>query len=265
MKTSDTSDLIFLFSGDFSLIIVDGLVPSVLSSPRYPHSVFVLCDSEKNGQAPVGICFAISENLLLSCQHFMKGKAVLYTIALVVEKRNGILSFPQGFRRVRVISYNVGMDYAILQLYSKEQHNLLPIPSSVQPVESDVDVKIFHCPLEQFQDTDPSGCGTFTKWTKTGVQLTHHVLCDVSLFKGSSGAPYILRSGEVVAIHVENRSRAECVTVEEDTTVEKALELMSNTINSRADVHSSMAYGLLISKCSTLVSESRRLKVIDDV
>jgi hypothetical protein len=224
-----------------------------------------LCDSEKNGHAPVGTCFAISEKLLLSCQHFMKGKAVLYTIALVVEKRKGILSFPQGFMHVRVISYNVEMDYAVLQLYNKETQDLIPIPISVRPVESDVDVKIFHCPLEQFLDTDPSACGAFTKWTKTGVQSSHHVLCDVSLFKGSSGAPYVLRSGEVVAIHVENRSSAECVTLEEDTPVYEALELMSNTINSHANVHSSMAYGLLISKCPTLVSELRRLKVIDDI
>jgi hypothetical protein len=96
-----------------------------------------------------------------------------------VENGDGIFSFPQGFRQVRVISYNVGMDYAILQLYSKEEQNSLPIPS-VQPVESDVDVKIFHCLLERFQERDPSGCGTYTKWAKTGVQSAHHVLCDVS-------------------------------------------------------------------------------------
>lgn len=235
--------------------------PLVPLSPRYPNSVFVLCDSEKNGQAPVATCFAISNNLLLSCQHFMKDTRTRhYTIALAVTKDSNLLNFPHGYRKVKVVNYNKEMDYAILKLAESEESNLFPIPISVQLLESDVDLKIFHCPLEQFQDTDPSACGAFTKWTKSGVQLNHHVLCDVSLFKGSSGSPYILRSGHVVAIHIENVSRSERVPellLQDNSELESSIEILSNTVNSHSEVHSSMAYGLLISKCPALLEVLR--------
>ena len=165
-------------------------VAGTLNSPRCAGSVFVLCDADT--KHPVGTCFAISSRYLLSCQHFMKGRVLNYLIAAVVMKCNGNITFPNDPVNVKVVRFNTDMDYAILELQDSNS-NLTPIPISLDPVESDTDLKLFHCPVAAFHDNSNADVGVLTRWVKSGYMTNHHLVCDGGAFRGSSGAPYVLR------------------------------------------------------------------------
>lgn len=180
----------------------------------------------------------------------MNGKKTLYDIAVVAEKLSGSVSFPRGKRRVRVIQYNKDMDYSVLQL-REEPYDLIPIPISINEVEADIDLKVFHFPVAGFNDTASATISPFTQWMKSSIPTNHHVSCSgPALMKGSSGAPYVNRNGFVVGIHVESRNDAEEVNADENVD----FELFSNSINSIANSHGSISVALLIGKCQQLVN-----------
>ena len=154
-------------------------VAGTLNSPRCADSVFVLCDADTNH--PVGTCFAISPRYLISCQHFMKGRVLKYLIATVVVKRDGNINFTRPPAFVKVVHFNCKMDYAILALQDSNS-NLTPIPISLDPVESDTDLKLFHCPVAAFHDNSNADVGVLTRWVKSGYMTNHHLVCDGGAF-----------------------------------------------------------------------------------
>ena len=221
------------------------------NSPRFPTSVFAIFDNDK--PEAVGTCFAISDTLLLSCQHFMNGNVKKYRIALTAQKSDGVVHFT-GERNVIVLRYNREMDYALLGL-SDEPHNLDPIPLSLHPVEADIDVKVFHFPVTTFNDSANGSISPFTAWVKTSIATRHHLPCGgPGLYKGSSGAPYVLRSGGAVALHMEAVNDAKTVDFEDDANADAKLEVLSSTVNSNANSHGSISSGLLIGQCPKLVA-----------
>lgn len=231
--------------------------PEPVLSPRYPDSVFVLCDAEGGGFEPVGTCFAITGRHLLSCQHFMSGKHRNCIIAItVVEKENDVISFPLGYIRVKVIRFNSGMDYAILELHAPDSL-LTPIPISIDPVESDLDLKLFHCPIALlFNDNSCGNVGVLSRWLKSDYSVKHHMTCETGAFRGSSGAPYVLRDGRTVGIHLESHNEAQTIDCDFKTslsTIDEKMEIISDTVNSNPENYSSISTVLLISKCPKLV------------
>ena len=224
-----------------------------MNSPRCSDSVFVLCDADT--KHPVGTCFAISSEYLISCQHFMRGKALKYLIAAVVIKRDGIISFRSPPANVKVVRYNKEMDYAILQLQDSNP-NLTPIPISLEPIESDMDLKLFHCPVAAFHEMSNADVGVLTRWTKSGYMTNHHLVCEGGAFRGSSGAPYVLRNGCAVGIHVESINETETlssVDVKAMTSFDDQIEMISDTVNSNATNYASLSSVLLINSCPKLI------------
>lgn len=132
-----------------------------------------------------------------------------YNIAEVVEKTNGVLSFSRGKRTVKVARQNKKADWAILKLVDVSTEDLVPIPISAEPLSMDVDLKVFHCLVGIFNNCSTEQVSVGTRWTKTFTPTEHHVKVDFGLFSGSSGAPFILRNGRVVAFHQESFSQAE--------------------------------------------------------
>jgi hypothetical protein len=217
--------------------------------------VFVLCDTEAFNFEPVGTCFAISPTHLLSCQHFMRGRALNYLIATVVEKKNGNITFPYGTYCVKVVRFNKIMDYAILEVQDIGV-NFIPIPISLEPVISDTDLKLFHCPIAQFNDISSANVGVLTRWLKSGYSLKHHMTCEIGAFKGSSGAPYVLRDGRAVGIHVESFSETKQLDDDDVNALQEVneqIEIISDTVNSNAENYSSLSTVLLIHKCPKLI------------
>jgi hypothetical protein len=231
----------------------------VPNSPRYDHSVFVLCDGDSVGSAPVGTCFAISARHLLTCYHNLTNEKT-YNIAEVVEKTNGVLSFSIGKHSVTVVRQNKKADWAILKV-DDDSLILAPIPISEEKIGMDVDLKVFHCPVGIFNDCNTEQVSVGTRWTKSFTPTCHHVKVDFELFKGSSGAPFVLRNGCVVAFHQESYSEAN-ETVELSDSTSDNVEMFSDTINSNVHSHGSLSSGILIMSHPTLVTALTSLNII---
>ncbi len=171
---------------------------------------------------------------------------------------------PQGYPRpVRVRVFNRDMDYAIVELCDNS-FDLSPIPISLEMIEADMDLKVFHCPVDTFNEGHVEDLTVFTKWIKTGRPTTHHVSCNVGLFAGSSGGPFISRSGGAVGMHVESVNVSNWLEVPVVTTVpiSDAEEIFSKTANSSGSSNASFARALLFRKCPQLVRILRELGVI---
>ena len=95
----------------------------------------------------------------------------------------------------------------------------------------------------------------FYQWVRCARPSPHHIYCQGGLYGGSSGAPFILRNGRVVAIHIESSKAAESIDIDamRKLSVHDAIELVSETVNSNTMVHGSISTGLYIAKCPTLV------------
>jgi hypothetical protein len=89
---------------------------------------------------------------------------------------------------------------------------------------------------------------------RSGPLTKHHISCVGGLFAGSSGAPFITREGKVVGFHVESVNESEEIDATTFTTLtyDEKFELISDTVNSNAGVHSSLCASLNISKCKKL-------------
>ena len=237
-------------------------VAGTLNSPRCADSVFVLCDADTNH--PVGTCFAISPRYLISCQHFMKGRVLKYLIANVVVKRDGNINFTRPPAFVKVVRFNCEMDYAILELQDSNS-NLAPIPISLDPVESDTDLKLFHCPVAAFHDNSNADVGVLTRWVKSGYMTNHHLVCDGGAFRGSSGAPYVLRGGSAIGIHVESFNETETLSSDDViamASIDDQIEIISDTVNSNATNYASMSSLLFFGSCPKLIDSLKDLGIV---
>lgn len=224
-----------------------------MSSPRYPRSVFIFGDISKGIFEPVGTCFAITSELLLTCQHNMQGKRLTkYAFALTCEKRNGVISCPHGYFEANVLRFNMDMDYALI--LSDVKKDLIPIPVSIAPVEGDLDIKVFHVPIDDFNDQEADdSLAVHTKWIKSTEPTKHHIKCSGGLFSGSSGAPFVMRDGRVIGFHCESINSKREENIEGKTVDEEPVEILSETVNSHANNHASFCRALLIGKCKKLV------------
>lgn len=190
----------------------------------------------------------------MSCQHFIKGRATKYRIGSLADKNDGLITITEGEREVKVIKWDSSIDFSILTLVN-EPHDLNPFPVSLEDVEFDTDLKVFHYHVVDFNE-NPSGIiSLFVNWLKSSISVTHKMRCaGQGLMKGSSGAPYILRNGKVVAIHVEAYGDAEAVVFPEGTDNAAKLETLTRSSLSGSNFHGSLSYALLIRKCPGLLA-----------
>jgi hypothetical protein len=232
----------------------------------------VLCDSVARGQFPVGTCFVISERHLLTCYHNLledqQGNPEQhYTIALSVErsKTNQVL-FPEGYRKVRLRYRNKDADWAILELLGNPSFpEIIPVSLDLNPVPSDTDVKVFHCAVGPFNDEEDEILSADTAWAKTMRGTAHHLRCNKGFYRGSSGAPVVLRDGSVVAFHQESKNEARKLPSGQtltQMTADDAWDLASDVVNSVASSYSIFARAIEISKCPRLVQKLRDLGII---
>lgn len=143
------------------------------------------------------------------------------------------------------------MDYALIS--SAVKKDLVPIPVSIAPVEGDLDIKVFHMPIDDFNDQEADdSLSVDTKWIKSTLPTRHHMKCSGGLFSGSSGAPFVMRNDRVVDFHCESISSKREVGIE-GKTVDEAVEILSETVNSHANNHASFCRALLIVSCKKLV------------
>jgi hypothetical protein len=178
-----------------------------LASPRYPYSVFIFGDTSTGVFQPCGTCFAVTSELLITCQHNMHGRRLTdYAFTLVCERKDGVIYCHGGLFRARVDRYNVDMDYALL--VSVDKNDLTPIPLSIRPVEADRDLKVFHMPIDDFNDVEADdSLSVHTKWVKSTFPTAHHMKCSGGLYAGSSGSPFVMRDGRAVGFFCESISR----------------------------------------------------------
>jgi hypothetical protein len=75
-----------------------------------------------------------------------------YGIAPYASRTAGGIVVPQGFPRpVRVRFFNRAMDYAVLELCDN-WFDLAPIPISLEEVETGMNLRVYHCPVDTFND-----------------------------------------------------------------------------------------------------------------
>jgi hypothetical protein len=179
-----------------------------------------------------------------------------YAFAPVVTRipNSSSVKFPLGYRNAKVISYNSAMDYAIIEDLSGK-NDLTPIPISIQPVEADIDLKVFHLPVGLFTDGGIGDLSVFTKWVKSATPTTHHIPCSGGLYAGSSGGPFVNREGFCVGMHVESINSAEAAPSSiSNALVDEAIEIISNTVNSYSNNHDSICRALQLGKCPQLIN-----------
>ena len=202
---------------------------------------------------PTGTCFAVSDRYLLTAQHNMdKKKLVGYGIALGVSKTMGIQDVPEDFHFVKIKYFNVLSDWAIVELSgSPFTEHTVPIPITTVEVEMDTDFVVFHMPISDymFMFLENDGISLFAAWMRAARPRKHHVEGNKGLFKGSSGAPFVLRNGCAFAMHLERRNE---VISDSDGERDDA-EVVSNTIHSDAEIHPSRPSGLYFKTCPELL------------
>ena len=225
-----------------------------LLSPRYPDSVFIILDSENGIPVPVATCFVVAPTFLLSCLHFAVPNKSEYIIATTVEKRNSQYTISGPHYAVRIRYYNTNNDYCILELLDTSVA-LSPIPISIQELEPETDLKVYHAPVDAFNDHSSNVLSIFTAWVRCARPSLHHIYCQGSLYGGSSGAPFILRNGRVVGFHQESLNAAKSVDLDimKNMSAQEVIELVSETVNSNTTVYGSISSGLYIAKCRILV------------
>ena len=183
----------------------------------------------------------------------MKGRTITYRVAPVAEKNEGTISFPKGVRNVKVVRWDAALDYSVMVLEA-EPHDIEAFEVSLDAVGFDTDVKVFHYPVSDFNRSEAGHIGPFANWHKTSIPFNHKVACSgPSTLKGSSGAPYVLKNGQVIRIHVEGVNNAEGVRFEEGSDFESKLDSLTASAHSYSNSHGSISYALLISKCPELV------------
>jgi hypothetical protein len=239
--------------------------PPAQLPPLYESAVYVLCDSVENGQTPAATCFAISPRHILTCYHCLVEGVARYTIALSVERNaKGILEFNEGFRSVTLKYRNKLSDWAILEVEGPED---LPefIPISLDEVRADRDVKIFYCPVARFTDGPDDLLSVDIVWAKTLRGTTHHLRFNTGLFRGSSGAPVVLRNGCAVAFHQEAGNKARTMPAREEMAqmdMVEVIDVISDSVHSEVYARYANSRSIEIRKCPKLVNTLRRINVI---
>ena len=197
---------------------------------------------------PTGTCFAVSDRYLLTAQRNMdKKRLVGYGIASSVSKTNGVEDIPEDFHFVDINCFNVLSDWAIVELSgSPFTEQTVPIPITTVEVKTDTDFVVFHMPISDYMFRGNDGISLFAAWMRTAKPRKHHVEGNGSLFKGSSGAPFVLRNGRAFAMHLESRN--EVIRVYDGR-------------RDDAEVHPSRCSGLYFKTCPELLRRLLELGV----
>ena len=192
----------------------------VALSPRYPDSVFIFGPLMNNNLQPTGTCFIISDRYLLTAQHNVTKNSNGdwntdgYGIALVVDIQEPLIEF----HIVTIKYYNIEYNYAILELVGQPfSGDRVSIPISIDcdngndKIQHNTDFKVFHIPILDYQCQVINSISAYTAWGKTVYTnkrdtREHYIYGNISLYKGSSGTPFVLRNGSVFAMYVENKS-----------------------------------------------------------
>jgi len=140
---------------------------------------------------------------------------------------------------------------------------LTPIPISIGEIPPGTDLKVFHRPVRMFIEGQEDDISVYSAWVKSSSSRQgHHIRCQGGLFAGSSGAPYVTRRGFVVGMHVESANEAHMIEADfTSMTTSEAIELVSDTINSNTNVHSSILKAIQFSKCRRLCETLRSLQI----
>lgn len=149
--------------------------------------------------------------------------------------------------------FNAQMDYAILVNISNGT-DLVPIPISITPPEPDQDLKVFHCPVSLFNDGIVNSLSFFSLWLKASRPSKHHVMCHGGLSQGSSGAPFVTKSGEVIGMQVESVNGVIDSPSIADLDIPAAVELISESVVSLINNHASYCQALLFGRCPNLLN-----------
>jgi hypothetical protein len=190
-----------------------------------------------------------------------------FTVSISRHLTSGAHQMVHGVRDAQILYYNSVMDYAIIEDKSGS-NDLTPIPISIRVVDTDVDLKVFHCPVALFNDEDFGDLTVYTSWVKSAKPTKHHSPCSGGLFAGSSGAPFVTRDGFVVGFHVESINSARAIETPQlqaklatgvTADLNDAIELVSETVNSNSRVHASLCRALCIGSCSKLVETIERV------
>lgn len=189
----------------------------------------------------------------------------IYNIASVLNRTG-----PNEYFKVRVHTRNVDMDWAVLELLDTRLA-MTPMPISLlDPIPRETRLKVYHCPVVLYiigeNDVITSVGHRVVYYAASG----HHIITSNGLYSGSSGAPCILPTGEVIGIHGEmvnqgmtvDRSSVQVSETESQIDVQSAVDVLSNSINSNIMVSGSQNRALKISQCSVLVRLLTNLGII---
>lgn len=215
-----------------------------------------------------GTAFAVSDKILLTAFHCL-GKSRYYFIAPSVTRSNaGSLDYPSGRSKVKVVARG-GLQndvyYAVLEMVNKRTSSsdywpitLTPIPIFTQPIHIEDSVKVYFAfRAKEFnglsRDTCSIGVHSYEKITSV---TAHHIENDRGFFYGCSGGPYVINDrgvGKVVALHIESDNSIPDVAISpQSTDMDSEIASLREAMSEASNNHSSVAQGLIISKCKEL-------------
>lgn len=208
---SGTSRYVLIHQNAFELLYQQYLTNNFdVVSHSLLNSVYLLCD---HNLQPVGTTFVVSRTGLLTAFHNVGDTTGLlysetWTLVLTLERNKaGRITNSCGVTiPVNVSAVCPDSDWCVLQRTDGKAFPSADIPqlSAVLP-EREMRVKFYHCPVSLFNDVDdPMEIVQACSIDASIAMVSKHAFyCQVTLFRGSSGALVTLMSGEVIGMHIE--------------------------------------------------------------
>ena len=181
-----------------------------------------------------------------------------YAITLSVTRGVDGSVIPEELRAVSFYKYDTGKDWAILRLEDGDSSpNLVSIPISIDMVEADTDLKIFHAPVGVFNAGGEDGVSVYTDWVKSARMREHCIPCSRGLFPGSSGGPFVTRAGFAVGMHQASVNHVREMQAVYTDDAKANFDALSDSCKSSVSNHASNCSALHLGSCPALVQELR--------
>lgn len=173
----------------FFAVLMIGPLPTT----RYPDSVFISGDTDTGACRPWALALPFPHN---TCS------PVTTCNRITVLDMESLLMSPGDPERQRFLRDNrapFAFASSALEI-DNNTFDLQPIPISLEEVALDMEMKVFHCPVDTFNYGRLKDLPVSVAWITTAQPTAHQVACQAHLYRGSSGGPFISRTGGAVGI-----------------------------------------------------------------
>lgn len=265
--TSDST--IFSFGGNLIILFECAVAAARRNSPNFSQDVFVIAYSQNNSPADVtllGTAFSVNSISVLTANHVIwddDNETFLANVFYIGSDviKNGELNEILNYREVNLSHRDIEKDWALLTL-TNDPHftRWLPICATddLPTTDEHEELKCYYAPIGQYLRNSLENMSIWSDPYKRVLQYNldrSKIICDGGLYRGSCGAPYINRSGHVVAMHLSSMNEGvefSNVKHKKRRTIQDLEERVAGSVTDLNDVHNSIREGLVLRNVTRL-------------